>query len=83
MLTVYLLLTAGLWLVMLLGALRAKDGQASTPWTAASIRRWRIATLLGLTWAVSLLISGCGGGEPEPNAPRPGVDCQARPELCA
>ena len=44
MLTAYLLLTAGLWLVMLLGALRAKPGQASKPWTAASIRGWRIAT---------------------------------------
>ena len=82
MLTAYLLLTAGMWLLMLLGALRAKPGQASKPWTAASIRGWRIATLLGLTWAVSLLITGCGGGGDD-QVPAPGVDCQARPELCA
>lgn len=40
------------------------------------------ACALMLLWTL-LLLTGCGGGDPEPDIPAPGVDCQARPELCA
>lgn len=83
MLTAYLLLSGAVWLLMLVGALRAKPGLTSKPMTRASIRRWRAFAVVCLAWALLLLVTGCGGGDPEPDAPRPGVDCQARPELCA
>lgn len=39
------------------------------------------AALAWLALAV-LLLAGCGGGDPEPDTPPPGVDCMALPERC-
>jgi len=30
-----------------------------------------------------MLLCACGGGDPLPDVPTPGVDCAAHPELCA
>jgi uncharacterized membrane protein (DUF4010 family) len=37
---------------------------------------------LGLVMLTVLMLGGCGGGDPLPDVPTPGVDCQAQPELC-
>lgn len=31
---------------------------------------------------LSILLTACGGGDPEPDRPTPGVDCKAEPEKC-
>lgn len=38
-----------------------------------------IALLLA---ALATLLTACGGGDPEPDKPTPGVDCAKEPEKC-
>lgn len=49
---------------------------------AAHFALGAIALLLAIAMVVAL--TGCGGGgdHPEDATPQPGVNCQARPELC-
>jgi hypothetical protein len=56
-----------------------RAGQAAGTAIASVIR----LLLVALT---AMQLGGCGGGdwpEGDTDVPRPGVDCQARPELCA
>lgn len=40
-----------------------------------------IRTALALI-LLSILLTACGGGDPEPDKSTPGVDCKAKPEKC-
>jgi hypothetical protein len=45
-------------------------------------RLFLYATALAWLALAVMLIAGCGGGDPEPDTPPPGVDCVAQPERC-
>jgi len=43
----------------------------------------RLLAVIVATLAVVHLLAGCGGGDPdEPDQPAPGLNCNARPEVC-
>lgn len=42
--------------------------------------RWFWLAAVLVLFAVTL--PACGGGDPEPDVPPPGVDCKAHPEQC-
>jgi hypothetical protein len=68
-----------------LGVVLLASDPKRTPGQVAGTAILSVMRLL-LVALTAMQLGGCGGGDwPEEGAdvPRPGVDCQARPELCA
>lgn len=70
------------YLLVLIAALATKPGAERASWTERRLRFRAMTALAIVVWSM-LLLTACGGGDPEPEQQQPTPpDCRNHPEQC-